>query len=157
MRRISDIRFVDLQRSKVDWTKSDTKKGKYVFKESPVYVDYKSDDSPVPDHKVQWVEHSPMNVSKWQYKFGYSVVLPEEKRYWPEGVEINAEGRYQVSDMILMMCPAQVYVDRKRKEAEIGMRAGDDLQKKFRQDAARDGIEVYDEGEVQDMRKHLRR
>ena len=157
MRALSDIRFVDLKRSKVDWKKSDPEKGKYVFIDKPVYVDYKSDGAPLPDHKVEWVEHSPMNVSKWQYKFGYSVVKWDEKLYWPEGFVPNVEGRYQYADVILMACPAQVYVDRKKAETEVGMRAADNAQKQFKQDAARDGVEVYEEGEVKEMRKHLRR
>ena len=37
------------------------------------------------------------------------------------------------------------------------MRKAEDAQRKFRSEAAQDGVEVYDEGEVQDMRKHLRR
>jgi len=156
-RRLSEIRFVDLKRSKVDWEKSQPQSGKYVFRGDPAYVDYVSDEAPLPDHKVQWVNHNPYNVDRWRYKYGYEIVKWQDKLYWPEGFEPNAEGRYQYRDTILMMCPADVYVERKRKEIERSERATRSRQAEFRAAAAHDGIEVYDQDEVREMRKLLQK
>jgi hypothetical protein len=155
-RRLNDIRIVDLKRTNVDWKKSDPSKGKYVFIDKPVYVDYQSDSAPLPDHKVQWVEHDPGNVDKWKYKFDYEVVQWEDQLYWPEGFVPNAEGRYKYRDVVLMMCQAQLYVERKKKALEKSQRATANRQKEFRSQAEADGVEVYEEGEVREMRKHLR-
>lgn len=156
-RRLSDIRFVDLKKSEVNWAKSDPEHGKYVFKGEPVYIDYTSDSAPLPEHKVQFVESDPGNVDRWKFKYDYELVKWTDKLYWPEGFVPNAEGLYTYRDVILMMCKADLYVARKKRELEKSVNAAANVQKDFHELGRQHNVETYDMEDVQDMRKHLRR
>jgi len=139
-RRLSQVRLVNLKLSKVDWKKSDPEHGKYVFEGKPVYVDYKSDKAPLPDHKVQWVNQD--HVDTWKYRYDYDLVRWQDKLYWPEGLVPNAEGWYQYVDTRLMMCPAHLFVERKKAALEKSRRAASARQAEFREEARRDGVIV---------------
>jgi len=143
-REITKVKIVDLKNSDVDWKKSDPEKGEYKFSGRPVYLDYKTDGVPLPDHKVQWVNKDPFNIDKWKYEYYAEVVKASDRDYWPEGIPPNAEGWYQYMDAILMKVPAHEYVARKKRSLERSRLAAQNAQKDFRRKAAQDGVEAWD-------------
>ncbi|MHC4639941.1 MAG: hypothetical protein ACYTBV_20995 [Planctomycetota bacterium] len=152
-RGLHEIKFVDLKQSNVDWGKSDLAKGKYVFKPNgKKYIDYNSDSSALPEHKVQWNRNTPKDIDAWKYSLEYELVQWQDKHYWPEGIPPNAEGYYTFGDMILMQCPALVYAERKQRDIQKSQGAAKAALKGFQQDAKRDGVMV-DEQLMSDLLK----
>ena len=117
MSRLSkDIHVVDLKQSKVIWKESDPEKGQYKFEPNgKVYIDYNSDTSALPDHKVQPCRDHEYDIGRWK-DLEYDFVAWEDKLYWPDGITPNSEGRYVFKDLVWMQCPAMVYAERKKKE-----------------------------------------
>ena len=144
MGRLSkDIKVVDLKRSKVNWDKSDPKKGKYVFEPNgKKYIDYNSDASALPDHKVQPCRNHPYDIDSWKYTHDYDFVTWEDKLYWPEGLVPNEEGHYVFKDLIWMQCPAMLYAERKRREIEKAAGARKAAIRQFESDAKKDGVGI---------------
>ena len=144
-RSLKDIKKVDLKQSKVNWSKSDPEHGKYVFEPNgKKYIDYNSDASALPEHKVQWCRNNPSDIDQWLYGLDYEFVRWQEKRYWTEGIVPNPEGHYVFKDAILMQCPALVYAERKQKEVEK-YKGAEKLLKGFQEDARRDGVAIGDQ------------
>uniref|UniRef100_A0A6M3K585 Uncharacterized protein n=1 Tax=viral metagenome TaxID=1070528 RepID=A0A6M3K585_9ZZZZ len=138
---VQHIKFVDLKQSKVDWDKSVPEEGKYVFKDK-VVIDYRSDASALPEHKVQWCRNAQNDLQHWIYSLHYDFVRVDDKHYWPEGIKPNAEGMYVNGDLILMQCPAILYAERKKREIDKANRARKDAMKKFEADTQKDGMAV---------------
>jgi len=149
-RRIDQIRIVDIKKSKVDWELSDPEKGKYQFKGKPVYIDYKSDGAPLPDHKVQWINQN--HIDTYKYDYDYELVRHQDKLYWPEGFEPNAEGWYQYKDTRLMMCPAHLYIERKKANIMKSINAARGKMRALQEEARRDDVVL----EEIDSRKLIR-
>jgi hypothetical protein len=120
MGRLSkDIKFIDLKHSKVRWKESDPENGEYIFEPNgKSYIDYNSDASALPDHKVQWCRNDKYDIDRWKYNLDYDFVTWGEKHYWPEGIVPNEAGHYVFKDLILMQCPAMVYAERKKRELD---------------------------------------
>ena len=112
---LRDYKLVDLRRSKLK-RGTDPKKG--IFKFEPngkVYVSWK-DSATRPPHYVKWNRNEPYAISRWETLWNYSNVTIEDP-YWPEGLKPNEEGNYVYqNDMILVKCPLQDYVEKRKKE-----------------------------------------
>ena len=145
-RALHTIKIVDLKQSRVDWKKSDPEKGRYVFEPNgKKYIDYNSDSSALPAHKVQFCRNTPNDIDQWKYQLDYDLVRWQDKLYWPEGIVPNGEGYYTFGDVILMQCPALIYAERKRKELERSRGAVKVALRQFHQDAKKDGVYVGEE------------
>ena len=136
---LRDYKLVDLRRSKIDKKRSDPKKG--IFKFEPngkVYVSWK-DAATRPPHYIKWNRNEPYAVSRWEIKWGYSNVTIEDP-YWPEGLKPNEEGNYVYqTDMILVKCPLENYVEKRKKEIAKSELASAAKRKEFQDLAAKSG------------------
>ena len=136
---LRDYKLVDLRRSKIDKKRSDPKKG--IFKFEPngkVYVSWRT-EAFRPPHHVKWNRNEPYAISRWEIKWGYSNVTTEDP-YWPEGLKPNEEGHdvYQ-TDMILVKCPLENYVEKRKKEIEKSERASSAKRRELQDLAAKSG------------------
>ncbi len=115
---LRDIKLVDLNRSKIDKRKSDPEKGIFVFEPNgKVYVSWR-DPATRPQHYVKWNRNDPRDIAHWRVMWGYSEVTAKDP-YWPEGEKPNEAGHYVYkTDMILMKCPLENYVEKRKKEIE---------------------------------------
>lgn len=128
--------------------KEDKKAGKYVFK-NKVYISWR-DPATRPPHYVKWNRNTPYDVEGWKVKWNYSEVTIEDP-YWPEGVKPNEEGHYVYrTDMILMKCPLENYVEKRKKEIMRSEMASRAKLKEFEDTAKRLGttVEKQVEGRV---------
>jgi hypothetical protein len=123
--QLRDIKLVDLRRSKLKRS-SNPKKGIYEFEPGgKVYISWK-DSATRPPHYVKWNRNTPYDIARWKTLWDYSEVTIEDP-YWPEGMKPNEEGHYvYATDMILMKCPLENYVEKRKKEilkSEMASRA----------------------------------
>lgn len=139
--QLRDIQLIDLRRSKLK-RGADPKKGIYKFEPNgKIYVSWK-DPATRPPHYVKWNRNTPYDVERWRTLWDYSEVTIEDP-YWPEGIKPNEEGHYvYATDMILMKCPLERYVEKRKKEimkSELASRA---KLKEFEETAKRLGTTV---------------
>lgn len=146
---LRDIKLIDLRRSKLK-RGSDPKKGIYKFEPNgKVYVSWKDPTARPPDY-VKWNRNTPYDIESWKIKWGYSEVTLEDP-YWPEGIKPNEEGHYvYATDMILMKCPLERYVEKRKKEIMKSEMASRAKLKEFEDTARRLGttVEKQVEGRV---------
>ena len=115
---LKDIKLIDLKRSKIDKKNSDPDKGIYRFEPNgKVYVSWK-DPATRPPHYVKWNRNDPRDIERWRSLWNYSEVTAKDP-YWPEGIKVNEAGYYVYqTDMILMKCPLEDYVNKRKREIE---------------------------------------
>ena len=146
---LSEIQLIDKTRSKLK-KGSDPKKGIYKFEPGgKIHVSWK-DPATRPSHYVQWNRNTPYDVESWRIKWNYSEVTIEDP-YWPEGIKPNEQGHYvYATDMILMKCPLEDYVKKRKKEIMKSEMASRAKLREFEQIARRAGttVEKQVEGRV---------
>lgn len=139
---LGHIKIVDMKHSKWDKQKSDPAKGKYIFTDKK-YVDY-NDTSRKLDYFWQWGDKSGQQRMQWEYGFHYSVVKPEDKLFWPEGVSLDKDGEYSFGDAVLMKIKIDDYKAKRLPEIEASERATkatlEGFAHRVRADAERAGI-----------------
>jgi len=140
---LSEIKFVDLKRSKWDKQKSKPKKGEYVFTEKR-YVNDERDEG-YPELLFRWNRNDPKDIADWTYKWKFSLVHQNENLVWPEGLVPDAEGHFVYGDCILMKIRTEDYIAKRKPEIERSEYAAKRYQEKVKammvQDARRAGLE----------------
>jgi hypothetical protein len=139
--QLRDIKLIDLRRSKLK-RGSDPKKGIYKFEPNgKIYVSWKDPATRPPDY-VKWNRNTPYDVERWRTLWNYSEVTIGDP-YWPEGVRPNEDGHYVYStDMILMKCPLENYIEKRKKEIMKSELASIAKLKEFENTAKRLGTTV---------------
>ena len=135
---LRDYKLVDLRRSKLK-KGTDRKKGIYKFEPNgKVYVSWKDPATRPPDY-IKWNRNAPYDISRWEIKWGYSFVTIEDP-YWPEGLKPNEEGNYVYqTDMVLVKCPLENYVNKRKKEIEKSEMASGAKRREFQELARKSG------------------
>jgi len=153
---MKQIKVVDLTRSDWDKTKSDRKKGKYVFTGKKTYIidkNYKA-ASLRPDHKLKWCTVTPgmMLCKAWELNYNFSYVMYNDP-YWPEPIEPNADGHYVYGDAILMKCPIADYAAKVQRERLASAKAVVGTKQKFKNDTKRTdmGDASLSDGRAEDL------
>ena len=104
---LSDVKIVDLKHSKWNKTSSNVKKGIYDFQEK-VFVDY-GDKGRRPDFFLTTVRYEPSNGYREyrdaKVKEGASFILASEEQFFPEGAELDSEGKYVFGDAVFVKIP----------------------------------------------------
>ena len=146
---LSEVKIIDLNRSKWDRKQSDPKRGEYRF-EQKVYVqkqDYLYEATRHP-HVFKWCRYEPKDgfshMRTWNVKYQAEPVTPNDP-YYPEGLKPNAEGQYVFGDVVLMKIPLEAHMARKKRDTEKANRAAKNRAKEFEDEAKKDGAEITDE------------
>lgn len=120
---ITDIRFVDLGASDVDWTQSDKASGKYVFRKK-VYVDYQGITAPRPNILIKWQVNEEGAIQDWKNKWEGAEILTTSDDFWPEGIVPHSDGTYVYKNRdILMKIPLLAWIRQRQKEISKSERA----------------------------------
>jgi hypothetical protein len=132
---------VDLDRSEIDKSKSDPKKGKFTFIKK-VYIqqkDYKNAETQ-PKYVLRWIskdeDDALSGMSYWQGEYGAEPVTAGVDPYWPETKIPDEEGHYVQVDSILVKVPTRVWIEKILADRARYDKAARGLQKSF-QDQAR--------------------
>jgi len=125
---LKDIKIIDLRRSKWIKEKSDPKKGVYEFTKK-VYLTKKDyfHEASRPPFVLTWCAYNPTNqfrmVRDWQIKYKATFVTPNDP-YVPEGVPLDAEGKYVFAgDSVLMKIPLEVHLAKTARDVQRADRA----------------------------------
>ncbi len=137
--------YVDLNRSHWDKERSDKKRGIYYFDHSPdakVYIrqaDYK-DSNTRPGHILKFISLD--NVAYYRAKFGAEIVTTDDP-YWPEPMVPDAEGKYVITDAVLIkIADMEGYLNFREKERARGNVGHESIDGKFNSDAQSAGVHL---------------
>ncbi len=108
-------RIVDLGKSKIDAQHSDPEHGRYVFLEK-VYIAGKNHSE---DKFFSWCRNKETDISEWRYSYGFEPVKAGVDPYWPDGLAPSANGLYVRGDLVLVMCPLVMEIERRNEEAKM--------------------------------------
>lgn len=139
---LQEMPKVDLNHSVVDNANSDPATGQYTFIEKK-YVNYQNPETR-PKWYLAWCRWTDKNnyaeFSDWKTKWGFSLCTIEDG-YWPEGLA-PTDGHYVTGDLILVKCPLETYI--KRRKHEIGISEGSTkaIVQRFLNEAKADGVEL---------------
>ncbi len=147
---MNDIRWlnahiVDLTKTPWDKEKSDPAKGKYVFTGPKVYQKRGCDS---PWKFGFFIRYMPPygDVSMQEATYGITPVKASEALAYPEGLNPNAEGYYQVNDVILAKEPKISFLKRRKDAVDESNRGKAAAEGQFKQEGENIGskVEFYD-------------
>ena len=152
---MNDIRFlnshiIDLRKTPWDAEKSNPEKGEYVFTGPKQYYKPLGKEE---EYKVGFIlRYAPpyREITMSEAMYGITPVRAVDKMYMPEGVRPNAEGYFQVGDVILAKEPKISYLARRKQSVEMstgGQKAAmDKFKVEAKNEAAKEGAttEVFD-------------
>ena len=137
-------RIIDLRYSKIDETKSDPKKGRFFGQK----VYYSTKGKKLADCPWWFAfchqDREGQEPNKWIVLMGYDFVEPGDK-FIPDGVPLNAEGHYQVGDVVLMKQPMRLHLEQKLERYKMEENQAQAIKDKFKAEAKRDGVQVNEE------------
>jgi hypothetical protein len=152
---MNDIRWinshiVDLRKTPWDKEASKPEKGEYVFTGPKVYYKQRGKEE---DFKVGFfLRYAPpyRELTMMEAMMGITPVRYADNLYFPEGVRPNAEGYYQVGDVILAKENKVDYLKRRAHSVKMGEAGTSVAKEKFKSDVkaagAQEGcnVEVFD-------------
>jgi hypothetical protein len=139
-------RIIDLRYSKIDWEKSDKKKGQ--FYGPKVY--YRTKGKKLSDCPYRFLfgpydkEGTETNLYLLP-PMSCEFVEPDDKDFIPDGIPPNAENHYQVGDVVLMKQPMKIFLQNRKERMDLEERDMKATSEKFKADAKQDGVHVDDE------------
>ena len=135
---LADVKIVDLEHSEIDEERSNPEKGEYFFLGEPVCVSDKSykDASTCPPFVFKWV--SPeigggRRIKTFRHNLHFDFVVHGEDPYYPQGADLDADGHWTYSDMVLLKCPLEIHMQRKAKQVKQQLEARKAIRRQFRQ------------------------
>ena len=145
---LSEIKIIDLKRSKYTKTTAKPSKGIYKFAVGgKAYI-----DKPMADttggldygYAFKWGRNTEKDISTWNIRDGFEVVTVKDP-YLPDGIPPNAEGRFVFGDAILMKITLRKYAEKHMKSQAKSDRAAAAKLKEFQTTLASKGVEASDE------------
>jgi len=134
--RISnDVKYIDMQRSVIDKEKSNEERGIYKFK-SKKYFDKDGTEGRMPEFVLKWQINDPEEISRWEAQFGAECVTKNDTVY-PEPLKTNADGHYQVGDVVLMKIPIDNWLEHQKRTQRTSKRAVKSKLRGFQREAKR--------------------
>ena len=153
----SDIKIVDLKRSRWSREKSKPKKGMYKFvKGGKVYTNQPMADSLGGldnGYVFKWNRDDPKAIRKWEIRFGFDLLTIKDP-YFAEGADVDAEGRYFLGDAVLMKITLRKYAEKQMRAQAKSDRAVAGKLKEFQTTLESKGVESSDEF-IGDWKKQL--
>ena len=148
MSKLSDVKIIDLRRSKINKEKSDRKSGRIVFEPKGMVEltknDYKNSKTR-PQHVLSWNRSDPAAVQEWEIKYGAEFVTPSDP-YFPYGAGVELkDGKYYYREMVLVKIPLERHLERKREEMKRTNIPLENMNKRFQKEMESRGAGLKEE------------
>lgn len=120
---LKDFALIDKKRSTMDTKRSDPERGLYFFKEGEKErFKIRTGSNKLAPYWYHWIKNDPVRINSVMIRKGYDFVTRDDDVV-PEGVHLNAEGKYQFGDLVLMKCDLGDFL-RRKKDIRIRADAG---------------------------------
>ena len=155
---LSEIKIIDLKRSKYTKTTAKPSKGIYKFASGgKIYT-----DKPMADttggldfgYKFKWGHNTDKDISTWKIRDGFELVTAKDPYLPEEPTALDAEGKFVFGDAVLMKISLRKYAEKQMRSQAKSDRAIAGKLKEFEATLASRGVEASDEF-IGDWKKEL--
>ena len=143
---LSDIRIIDLNHSEWDKKTSKPEKGQYEFTKK-IYTNQKMADTTRGldfSYKFKWNTNNEKAIRDWRIKYGFELVTVKDPSF-PEGAELDAEGKWIFGDAVLMKIPLRKYAEKQMRAEAKSNRAVAQRYKEFQATLGEKKVQICDE------------